>query len=98
MEKLNKLEPLIEKILVTNAAARKDDFILILCVMRHYGVTDKPLDYVLTHHKELKLPSFASIIRVRRKLQAQDANLCDADAIAIREAAIGDYKQYALDI
>ena len=76
-----KIKPLVEKILEDNVEARGDDFILILEVLNYYVLGQMPLETVLKHHIELGLPSFASIIRVRRKLQEERKELNPADGV-----------------
>ena len=52
---------------------------------------------VLEHHIELGLPSFASIIRARRKLQAKYPELVNKTAAEIRAEEETEYKDYALN-
>ena len=97
--KVKKVKPLVYDALVNNPATRSDDFILIHEVLKHF-VTDKmPLETVLTHHKELGVPSFASIIRIRRKIQEQDPSLDPSDEVKeIRAAEEQDYIDFARGI
>ena len=55
---------------------------------------DKSIDEVLRKHNKYGLPSFASIVRVRRKLQSTDLSLCDAQTIIKRADAEADYRDY----
>lgn len=93
--RLKKLEPQIKAILKEQPATRKDDFLLINEVYKNYIPLSMPVGEVLRNHKSHKLPSFASIIRVRRKLQSTDPSLCDAAAVDKRLDAEGDYRDYA---
>jgi len=95
MKRLKSIEPKVETALRNNPKARKDDFILILDVYKNYGVAAMPLNEVLINHKEYNLPSFASIIRIRRQLQCADPSLCDADTVEKRAEAEADYVDYA---
>lgn len=95
--RLKTLEPKIRAILENNPAARKDDFILVLEVYKQRIKPNTPISLALENHKELGLPPFASIIRVRRKLQLMDPSLCDAPTVEKRAEAEADYKDYALE-
>ena len=95
MSKLSRLEPIIEEILRNNPATRKDDFILVLEVYKRKISPNTPISLALANHKELGLTPFASIIRVRRKLQLADPSLCDAVTKSKRLDAEEDYKDYA---
>lgn len=98
MSKLRNLEPKVKAILESNPAARKDDFILVLEVYKKYISPKTPIGYALEHHKKYGLPPFASILRVRRKLQSMYPSLADATAVAIRSGAEADYKDYILEV
>ena len=95
--RVNNVQPLVFAALVDKPETRKDDFLLILEVMRHYVTTDMSLCEVLKHHVELGLPSFASIIRIRRILQAKYPDLVDKPAAEVRAEEEKEFKQYALD-
>ena len=97
MSRVKYVEPKVLAALRANPRARKDDFILVLEVYKNYVHTSMELDIVLTLHKELGLPSFAAIIRARRKLQSKDPSLCDATAVSNRAEAEADYIEYALE-
>lgn len=97
MAKISKVEPLVYEALVNNPVTRADDFILILEVMRHFVSEQMPLESVLTHHKELGLPSFASIIRIRRKLQEKHKELINPVIQETREKEQEEFKAYALN-
>lgn len=91
-----KIKPLVEKILEDNVEARGDDFILILEVLNYYVLGQMPLETVLKHHIELGLPSFASIIRVRRKLQEERKELNPADGVKkMREKEEQSWRDFA---
>lgn len=94
--RVKKIEPLVREALTNNPAARADDFILIYEVLKNF-VTDKmPLDTVLTHHIELGVPSFASIVRIRRKLQELNPDLEPSNKVKeIREQEEENYIEYA---
>lgn len=95
MARIAKVQPLVYAALVNNPKTRKDDFLLILEVLKHYVTTNIEMEAVLTYHKELGVPSFASIIRIRRKLQEQHPELEDAEAKEIRSKEEEEFRNYA---
>lgn len=96
--KLKKLEPQIKAILEEQPATRKDDFLLINEVYRNYIPLAMPVGEALKNHKKYNLPSFASIIRVRRKLQSTDPSLCDAGTVDKRLNAEADFIDYSREV
>lgn len=92
--RLKKLEPLIKDILTEKLETRSDDFLLVNEVYRKYIPLSMPVGMALTNHKDYNLPSFASIIRVRRKLQSTDPSLCDIKTAKDRADAEADYREY----
>lgn len=93
--RVQKVRPLVYEVLVNNPVARGDDFILINEVLKNFVNEQMPLETVLTHHVELGVPSFASIIRIRRKIQEQHPELLPSDAvIEMREAEEQAYKEW----
>lgn len=95
MARIAKVQPLVYAALVEKPETRKDDFLLILEVLKHFVTTDIELETILKQHVELGIPSFASIIRVRRKLQEEYPELEDPAAVAIRQAEEEEFKTYA---
>lgn len=95
MARIAKVQPLVYAALVDKPETRKDDFILILEVLKNFVTTDINLETVLKHHVELGIPSFASIIRIRRKIQEQHPALEDPAATAVREQEQEEFKNYA---
>ena len=93
--RLKKLEPQIKTILSDIPATRKDDFLLVNEVYRKYIPLSMPVGMALTNHKDYNLPSFASIIRVRRKIQSMDPSLCDAKTVDKRLDAEADFIDYS---
>ena len=94
MGRLKKLEPQIKEILRNKPATRKDDFLLVKEVYKNYMSLSTPVGEALIEHKRYNLPSFASIIRVRRMVQSTDPSLCDAATVNKRVDAEADYKEY----
>lgn len=94
--RVGKIKPLVHDALIKNPAARGDDFILIYEVLKHYVTEKMPLETVLKEHVVLGVPSFASIIRLRRKLQEQDPSLEPSENVKeIRAAEEEQYKEWA---
>ena len=98
MKRLKTIEEQVKNVLTTDPITRGDDFILVLNVYKLYGVPlDKSLDEVLRNHNKYRLPSFASIIRTRRKLQAENPSLINQQVKIIREEQEQEFRNYALD-
>ncbi len=97
MAKIQKVQPLVLEALENNPDARKDDFILVYEVLKNFVTGEMPLSAICKHHVELGIPSFASIIRIRRKLQKCYPHLVDAAAQAVRSEEQEEFKAYALN-
>lgn len=99
MKKIKGVQEIVHKILKEQPATRGDDFLLVLEVFKHYIPKDFNLEWCLINHNKLGLPSFASIIRTRRKLQVQHEELVAPKTVQqLREVKRGEFVQYALDI
>ena len=97
--KIRTVEPYVLEVLTTNKQSRKDDFILIECVIeKMVGITDLSFKTIMLNHKELNIPSFETITRCRRKLQETNPELVDEETEQYREEKIDEYIQYALNI
>lgn len=97
MAKIAKVEPLVQQALINNHKTRSDDFILVLEVYKNFIAPSVSIEAALKHHNTYGLPSFASIIRIRRKLQIKHPELCEAPAVKTRSEAEADYRAYALN-
>ena len=97
MARLSVLEPLVYDILADKPETQTDDFILVLEVFKRYVTGEMQLETVLVHHEELGLPSFASILRTRRKVQEKYPELVNKTTARKRSNARKDYKAYALN-
>lgn len=97
MARITKVQPLVYKALVDHPETRTDDFILVLEVFKNFVTEDMRLHTVLAHHTELGIPSFASIVRTRRKLQKMHPELVNEKTAEMRLAAEQDYRDYALN-
>lgn len=97
MTRIQKVQPLVYKALTDNPETRTDDFILVLEVLKNFITGEMRLETVLEHHAELGIPSFASILRIRRRLQAQYPELTNQATAEMRAEAEKDYRAYALN-
>jgi hypothetical protein len=97
MAKIKKVQPLVYEALVNNPETRGDDFLLIYEVLKHFVTPEFSLESVLKHHVELGIPSFASIIRIRRKIQENNPELEDEKKREIRNQEQEEFKAYALN-
>ncbi len=90
------LENIVYTVLLKNKQTRKDDFILVLEVIREYcpSLIEMKIKDIMLEHKELGLPSFESITRARRKVQKEHPELIDKDAKKIRKELQKEYKNY----
>ena len=73
MKNMRKLENIVKYVLEESSEARDDDFLLIFKVYKaiNESVIYKDFRQVMRDHVELKLPSFESITRARRKVQKE---------------------------
>lgn len=97
MARIQKVQPIVLKALEDNPETRVDDYILVLEVYKHFTDVDISLKALLENHIALGLPSFASILRTRRKLQRKYPDLVDTTAAAMREGEREEYRNYALN-
>ena len=96
--KLKVLENIVRECLEKYPSSRKDDFILVEMVMGKFINTDMSFKSMCLAHKELGIPSFESITRCRRKLQADNPDLYDDETMILREDEEGKFRQYALNL
>lgn len=100
MAKLKNLENIVKGVLERDRSSREDDFYLVYEVYAKITPEVRRWDfgYVMTEHKYLKLPSFESITRARRKLQAKFPELRGGEAMTERRyREWQDFRTYALD-
>lgn len=103
MQKLYKVEDLVKEVLEKRPETRADDFILVLEV---YGMVMASIDDplypisfydVMKYHKRYGFPSFHTITRCRRKLQALYPELKNKEVEIARINETKEYIEYALD-
>lgn len=97
MKNLRRVQEKVFKALTEKPETRADDYLLVLEVYKHYISAEMSFSTVLERHIELGLPSFASISRIRRKLQKQNPELTNATAAAMREEERKEYEAYAIN-
>lgn len=97
MARINKVEPLVYNALLECPETRADDHILVLEVYKNFVSADMSLQAVFANHIVLGLPSLASIIRIRRKLQLKYPELVDGAAAEIRAGEEQEFRNYALN-
>ena len=98
MRNLKTIEDKVRAVLQKNEDARNDDMVLYLalCNVCLKDAGAMPLAEIMTQHKYLGLPSFESVGRTRRKLQAQYPELMgNARVRRLRAAGEKAYRKYA---
>lgn len=98
MKNLKTIEGRVRAILEKDEEARNDDMTLYLkvCNACLKGAGAMPFAEVMTQYKCLGLPSFESVGRTRRKLQAQFPELSGSvRAQRLRAAGEKAYRKYA---
>jgi hypothetical protein len=91
------LEAIVYKILAIYKEARNSDFVLITKVIEDIGIVDiRKIKFIdlMRKHDELMIPSFESITRARRKIQAKELWLrADDDVAEQRRIEEENFKQ-----
>lgn len=77
VNKLQKIEGVVEKILEEHPEARDDDYILLYYACQRFNADalNDALCLALLNHYE-KMPNWESVTRARRKIQAKRPDLC----------------------
>ena len=92
-----KIEPIVRDILKHNPDTRSDDFLLYNAVCKRmfplsFGII--PFERALKYHKEIGLPPWETVSRIRRKIQEHNPDLKDERTARYRaeeELAYVDY-------
>ena len=98
MRNLKTIEKKVKAILEKNTDARNDDMVLYLalCNVCLKDAGAMPLAEIMTQHKYLGLPSFESVSRTRRKLQAKYPELAGSRPTQkLRATGEKAYRKYA---
>ena len=96
--KIKRVEELVKEILEEYPTTRNDDFILISYVYFKLcpEIADIPFAIIMLEHQEFGLPSFKSITRARRKIQAEYNDLKPKKEIQdIRKLEEQEYINYS---
>lgn len=99
MKSLKNVECIVEKILVANEDSRKNDDILYLYVCEHCckGISSISLKNFLSIRKNTNCPSFATVMRTRRKIFEKRPELKPKRVTELRESMIDVFVDYALN-
>lgn len=98
MRYLKTIERKVRTILAQNEDARNDDMVLylVLCNACLKDAGALPLAEIMTQYKYLGLPSFESVSRTRRKLQAKHPELAGSRSVQkLRATGEKAYRKYA---
>lgn len=94
---LQTTEDFVYKALLTSKRARQDDFVLYGIVLKNIGIDlhSSLGNFLATAKQKGFVPSFETVSRCRRKLQANDPTLVDEDVFAERKEAQERFKEYS---
>lgn len=97
MPKFQSMEKIVSEVLEGNLQARKDDYVLMLCVCEKIcpEILNYPFCVVMKNHYTNKLPNFKTVERCRRKLQGKYPQLIDTKKANIRSAEKQEYIEYS---
>lgn len=98
MERLKKVECIVEKILERREDTRESDDILYLCVCEyfHRGISSMTVKDFLKARNETSCPSYVSVARTRRKIFKRRPELKPAKITELREEMEDIYVEYAI--
>lgn len=99
MERLKKTKNAVERILDLREDTRENDDILYLCVCEyfHRGVASMTLKDFLKTRSTIHCPSFASVVRARRKIFERRPELKPEKVTKLREDMEDIYIDYAIN-
>lgn len=103
MEKLRNIEKLVFDILQEIEAARGDDYLLYYLVVREYFKTNPslgdvervPFAEVMRGHYYFGIPSYETVTRARRKIQANNPELKTERVARRRRKEEQRFREYA---
>lgn len=98
MERLKKIESVVEKILERRMDARKSDDVLYMYICEYFcrGVSSMTLKDFLFNRKETACPSFESVTRARRRVFEKRPELKPAGVTEGRKIMEKVYIDYAI--
>ena len=99
MEKLKKIEVVVENVLVSNVATRSNNDILYLNVCEYFSPGSSKLtrDEFAQNRVALGCPPFESVTRARRKIFEKRPELKPKEATIARENERHVYVEYAIN-
>ena len=99
MERLKRIEDVVAQILYAREDARENDDALYLCVCEHFykGISAMTVSDFFKYRSEMGCPTFASVVRLRRKIFEKHPELKPVEATISRENMIPIYVDYALN-
>lgn len=99
MEKLKKIEAVVENVLVSNAATRSNDDILHVNVCEYFcpGSSKLTRDEFAKNRVALGCPPFESVTRARRKIFEKHPELKPKGVTEARESERQVYVEYAIN-
>lgn len=97
--KIKNVEKIVKTVLENEPDTRNDDFKLITSV--YYAINPETINMnfgqIMYLHRELNLPSFESVTRGRRRIQAENDELKpEEEIIKKRKEKESEYYEYAL--
>lgn len=97
MPKFQSMEKIVSEVLEGNLQARKDDYVLMLCVCEKIcpEILNYPFWVVMKNHYTNKLPNFKTVERCRRKLQGKYPDLVSSETAKNRRKEEEQYREYA---
>lgn len=97
MERLKKIEGIVEKILEMREDTRESDDVLYLCVCEyfHRGISSMTVKSFLKARGETSCPSYVSVARTRRKIFKRRPELKPHKITELRKDMIDVYVDYA---
>jgi len=87
------LKTTVQAILTIYPETRSDDFQLVYKVLCTVARKELTIEEII-NGKELHLPSFESITRARRSIQAERLDLCDIETIRLRGLEEEVYEEF----
>lgn len=81
MPKFQSMEKIVSEVLEGNLQARKDDYVLMLCVCEKIcpEILNYPFWVVMKNHYTNKLPNWETVSRCRRKIQEKRPDLVSSE-------------------
>lgn len=95
MKKLGKVLSIVENVLAENEMARNDDFFLFYQVCLKLGINMNKITArdLFVSHNTLDVPSYESVSRCRRKLQAEGKYLAKDKIKTFRNTLENQYRE-----